>query len=153
MIDLNIKAVHTLTKLFLKDFKEQNQGYILNVSSSAAFLAGPLMASYYATKSYILNLTEAIYEELRQEGSKVYIGALCSGPVNTNFNKNLGIKFSVKAMDSYKVSEYAIKQMFKRKTIITPGLTTRLSIFMVRLLPRKLLLKINYKIQKGKSNI
>ncbi len=153
MIDLNIKAVHTLTKLFLKDFKEQNQGYILNVSSSAAFLAGPLMASYYATKSYILNLTEAIYEELRQEGSKVYIGALCSGPVNTNFNKNLGIKFSVKAMDSYKVSEYAIKQMFKRKTIITPRLTTRLSIFMVRLLPRKLLLKINYKIQKGKSNI
>ncbi len=152
MVDLNIKAVHTLTKVFLKDFKEKNKGYILNISSSAAFLAGPLMASYYATKGYILKLTEAIYEELRQEGSKVSISALCSGPVNTNFNQNLGIKFSVKAMDSYKVSEIAIKQMFKGKAIIIPGFTTRLSILMVRLLPRKLLLKINYQIQKGKVN-
>ncbi|MDD4282538.1 MAG: SDR family NAD(P)-dependent oxidoreductase, partial [Bacilli bacterium] len=77
MIDLNIKAVHTLTKVFLKDFKERNKGYILNVSSTAGFLSGPLMATYYATKGYILKLTEAIYEELRQEGSEVYIGALC----------------------------------------------------------------------------
>ncbi|MDD4282867.1 MAG: ketoacyl reductase, partial [Bacilli bacterium] len=115
------------------------------------FLSGPLMATYYATKGYILKLTEAIYEELRQEGSEVYIGALCPGPVNTNFNNVAGVKFSVKAMDSYAVSEYAINQMFKRKIIIIPGILIKLSVFMTRLLPRKLLLKINYNIQRQKS--
>ena len=60
MIDLNIKAVHVLTKLFLKDFIEKDKGYILNVASSAAFVPGPLMATYYATKAYVLQLTEAL---------------------------------------------------------------------------------------------
>ncbi|NLM62934.1 MAG: SDR family NAD(P)-dependent oxidoreductase [Mollicutes bacterium] len=151
MIDLNIKAVHTLTKLFLADFKKRNSGYILNVSSSAAFLSGPLMASYYATKGYVLQLTEAIYEELRREGSNVYIGVLCPGPVNTNFNKTAGVKFSVKAMESDVVAKYAIDKMFKRKLIIIPGIINKIGVFMTRLLPRKLLLKINYNIQKGKS--
>ena len=56
MIDINVKAVHVLTKLFLKDFKEKDSGYILNVASSAGFLSGPLMATYYATKGYVLSL-------------------------------------------------------------------------------------------------
>ena len=81
MIDINVKTVHTLTKLFLNDFKKKNKGYILNVASSAAFLPGPLMASYYASKAYVLNLTTAINEELKQSGSDVYVGALCPGPV------------------------------------------------------------------------
>ena len=67
MIDLNIKAVHTLTKLFLKDFKKKNKGYILNVASSAAFLPGPLMATYYGTKAYVLRFTESIHEELKKK--------------------------------------------------------------------------------------
>ncbi len=152
MIDLNIKTVHTLTKVFLKDFKERNSGYILNVASSAAFLSGPLMATYYATKGYVLKLTEAIYEELRRENSNVYIGALCPGPVNTNFNNVAGVKFSIKAMESHTVSEYAINKMFKRKLIIIPGIFNKFGIFFTRFLPRKILLKVNYKIQKKKSN-
>ncbi|MFA5603935.1 MAG: SDR family oxidoreductase [Bacilli bacterium] len=152
MIDLNIKAVHTLTKMFLQDFKERDSGYILNVASTAAFLSGPLMATYYATKGYVLKLTEAIYEELRREGSNVYIGALCPGPVNTNFNNVAGVQFSVKAMESKVVAEYAINKMMKRKLIIIPGFLIKLSVFMTRILPRKLLLKINYKIQKEKEN-
>lgn len=152
MIDLNIKAVHTLTKVFLQDFKERNSGYILNVASTAGFLSGPLMATYYATKGYVLKLTEAIYEELRRESSQVYIGALCPGPVNTNFNNVAGVEFSVKAMDSYVVSEYAINQMFKRKLIIVPGLLIKLSVFMTRFLPRRLLLRMNYNIQRQKLN-
>ncbi|MDD2518286.1 MAG: SDR family oxidoreductase [Bacilli bacterium] len=152
MIDLNIKAVHTLTKMFLKDFKERDSGYILNVASTAAFLSGPLMATYYATKGYVLKLTEAIYEELRHEGSNVYIGALCPGPVNTNFNNVAGVQFSVKAMESKVVAEYAINKMMKRKLIIIPGFFIKLGVFMTRILPRKLLLKINYKIQKEKEN-
>ena len=86
MIDLNIKTVHMLTKMFLKDMKKKNKGYILNVSSSAAFQPGPLMATYYSTKAYVLHLTEAIWYELKKEKSNVKISCLCPGPVKTNFN-------------------------------------------------------------------
>ena len=150
MIDTNIKAVHTLTKLFLKDFKEKDTGYILNVASSAAFLSGPLMSTYYATKGYVLKLTEAIYEELRREDSNVYIGALCPGPVDTEFNDVANVKFSIQSLNSHDVAEYAINQMFKRKLIIIPGWKMKFIVFS-RLLPRKLLLRINYNIQKKKE--
>lgn len=152
MIDINIKTVHTLTKLFLPDFKKKNKGYILNVASSAAFLPGPLMASYYASKAYVLNLTAAINEELRQSGSKVYIGALCPGPVDTEFNKVAKCSFSVKGLDSYNVSKYAIKCMFKKKMMIIPGFHMRLGIKVLKLLPMRLKLKTSYKIQNGKKD-
>lgn len=150
LIDLNIKAVHTLTKLFLKDFKKRNSGYILNVGSTAAFSPGPLMATYFASKAYVLRLTQAIYEELRQEKSNVYIGVLCPGPVNTNFNNNLGIKFK-KAQKSKDVVEYAIKKMFKRKLVIIPSLSLRLNTFFNRFIPTKVLLKANYNVQIKKK--
>ena len=68
MLDLNVRAVQILTKLFLADFRKRGSGRILNVASSAGFLAGPLMSGYYATKGYVLRLSEAISEELRQAG-------------------------------------------------------------------------------------
>ena len=151
MIDINIKTVHTLTKLFLNDFKKKNKGYILNVASSAAFLPGPLMASYYASKAYVLNLTSAINEELRQVGSEVYVGALCPGPVETEFNRVAKCSFSIKGLDSYEVSKYAIKNMFKKKMIIIPSIKMKLGVFALRLLPTRLKLKISYKIQNGKK--
>lgn len=150
MIDTNIKAVHTLTKLFLKDFKEKDSGYILNVASSAAFLSGPLMATYYATKGYVLKLTEAIYEELRREDSNVYIGTLCPGPVNTEFNDVANVKFSIKSLDSYQVADYAINKMFQKKLIIIPGFMMKF-VTLAKFIPRKLLLRINYNIQKKKE--
>jgi len=67
MIDLNIKCVHILTKLFLNDFIKKDSGRILNVASMAAFEPGPLMATYYSTKSYVYSLSMAIYEELRRK--------------------------------------------------------------------------------------
>lgn len=151
MIDINIKTVHTLTKLFLNDFKKKDKGYILNVASSAAFLPGPLMASYYATKAYVLNLTSAISEELRRSNSGVYIGCLCPGPVDTEFNRVAKCSFSIKSMSSYQVSQYAIDKMFKRKKIIIPGVKMKLGIFFSKLIPMSLKLKISYKIQNGKS--
>ena len=151
MIDVNIKAVHILTKLFLNDFVEKDKGYILNVASSAAFQSGPLMATYYSTKAYVLHLTEAIYEELRRKGSNVSVSVLCPGPVRTEFNKVAKVKFSLKELESYDVAEYALKKTFKKKLIIIPGWTIKLGTFANRLLPRKLMLKIIYKIQKKKS--
>lgn len=150
MIDLNVKSVHTLTKLFLKDFIKKDKGYILNVASSAGFMAGPLMSTYYATKNYIVSLTSAIYEELRREGSNVSISALCPGPVDTEFNKVARVHFSIKGLDSMEVSKYAIKKMFDEKLIIVPSLKMKLGLFFLRFIPRKLMLKISYKIQNGK---
>lgn len=150
MIDLNIKGVHTLTKLFLKDFKKQDKGYILNVASSAGFMSGPLMSTYYATKNYVVSLTEAIHEELKKEDSSVVISALCPGPVDTEFNRVAGVSFSVKPMESNAVARYAIKKMFAEKTIIVPSLKMKLAIFMTRFLPRKLITKIVYKLQTKK---
>lgn len=152
MIDTNIKGLHILTKLFLHDFKEKNRGYILNVASSAAFLPGPLMSTYYATKAYVLHITEAINEELKREKSNVYIGALCPGPVETNFNKVAGVEFNLKSLNASYVALYAIDKMFKRKVIIIPGFKVKLGVFMLRLIPRNLITKISYNIQKKKSN-
>ena len=151
MIDLNIKGVHTLTKLFLKDFKKKDKGYILNVASSAGFMPGPLMATYYSTKAYIIRLTEAIYEELRRDDSNVYIGALCPGPVATEFNEVAKVKFALKSLSSYDVAEYGINKMLKRKLIIIPGTSMKILIKLGNLLPLKSKLKINYHIQKRKE--
>lgn len=152
MIELNVKTVHTLTKLFLKDFVKRDKGYILNVASSAAFMPGPLMATYYATKAYVLHLTESVNEELRRKKSNVYIGALCPGPVNTNFNKVAGVSFNLDSLESYDVAKYAINNMFKKKVVIIPGIKIKLGVFTLRLLPRSFVRKIAYKIQKNKEN-
>jgi hypothetical protein len=151
MIDVNIKAVHTLTKLFLKDMVKRNSGYILNVSSSASFQAGPLMATYYASKSYVTKLTLAIYEELRRSKSKVHVSCLCPGPVKTNFNNVANVEFSMKGQDSDYVAKYAIDKMFKNKLIIIPGFKMKSIIFFNRFVSTKRALKTVYKFQKKKE--
>lgn len=151
MININIKAVHILTKLFINDFKKRNSGYILNVASSAAFLPGPLMACYYSTKAYILRLSQAIYEELRREKSKVYIGSLCPGPVATEFDNVANVRFSIKGLSSEFVANYAIKKMFQRKMVIVPGNKMKLSVLLARFISTKFLLKISYHIQNRKK--
>lgn len=150
-LELNTKAVLVLTKLFLPLMEKKNYGYILNVASSAAYLPGPLMSGYYASKAYVLRLTESIHGELKAKKSDVYIGALCPGPVDTNFNNNAGIKFSAPTISSYKVANYALKKMFKKKIVIVPGMYMKLSIFFVRFIPHCILIKIAYFIQRRKN--
>lgn len=152
MIDVNIKAVQFLTKLFLKDMIRKDSGYILNVSSSAAFQpGGPKMSTYYATKAYINSLTLAIYEELRRSKSNVSISCFSPGPVDTNFNKVAGVKFSIKPISSDVAAKYAIDNMFKKKMLIVPTFKMKLAMFFTRFLSRKKLLKISYKIQSKKE--
>ena len=152
MINTNIKAVHILTKQILKDMEERNSGYILNVASSAAFQPGPLMATYYATKSYVYRLTEALYYEEKKKKKNIHVSVLCPGPVDTNFNNVAGVKFGVKALDSKYVAKYAIDKMFRNKMIIIPGFTLKLAKFFERFLSEKTLLRLAYKIQKKKAN-
>ena len=150
MIDINIKAVHILTKLFLKDMKRKNRGYILNVASSAAFESGPLMATYYSTKSYIYRLSEAINYELKKEKVNVHVSCLCPGPVDTNFNNVANVKFSVKPLKADYVAKYAVDKMLKNKMLIIPGLKMKLAKFFGRFLSDKALMRITYRIQKRK---
>lgn len=150
MIDINIKAVHILTKLFLKDMKRKNKGYILNVASSAAFQPGPLMATYYSTKSYVYRLTEAINYENKKDKVNVQVSCLCPGPVDTNFNKVAGVRFSVKPLKADYVAKYAIDQMLKGKMLIIPGFKMKCAKFFGRFVSDKKLMAITYRIQKKK---
>ncbi|MBP3284663.1 MAG: SDR family oxidoreductase [Clostridia bacterium] len=150
MIDVNIKAVTILTKLFLKDFKKRNAGRILNVASSAGFLPGPLLSGYYASKAYVLRLSQAIYEELRHEKSKVGISVLCPGPVDTEFNDVANVKFALKGLSSEYVAKYAIEKLLKGKLVIVPGNTMKFMHFLTKVTPDKILLKVAYHQQKKK---
>lgn len=153
MIDLNIKAVHILTRMFLKDMVKRNKGYILNVASSAGLLkGGPLMSTYYATKGYVVDFTLAISEELRRNKSKVKVSVLCPGPVDTNFNNVAGVKFGISSLSARYVARYAIdKIVSKNQLLIVPGFKVRMGIFFSRFISTKKLLKITYKIQKRKK--
>ena len=152
MIDTNIKAVHILTKAFLKDMEKRNSGYILNVASSAAFQPGPLMSTYYATKSYVYQLSEALWYEQKKKKSNVQISVLCPGPVETNFNNVAGVKFGVKPLKSTYVAKYAIDQMMdKKKMLIIPGFKMKCTKFLERFVSDKFLLRCTYRIQKKKA--
>lgn len=151
MIDTNIKAVHILTKLFLKDFQKRNHGYILNVASIAGFMPGPMMSTYYASKNYVVSLTEAIYTELKKQHSHVKISVFCPGPVNTNFNQVADVKFAIKGIDSRYAAQYAIEKALKGKTVIIPTLKIKLTRFGVRLLPDKAVSAICYHVQHRKK--
>lgn len=153
LINTNIKAVHILTKYLVKDMeKRETDTYILNVSSSAAFQPGPLMSTYYSTKAYVYQLTEALYYEEKKKNTKVHVSVLCPGPVETNFNNVAGVTFSVKPLKSTFVAKYAIDQMFKNKMLIIPGFKMKCAKLFGRFVPDKLMLKIIYNIQKRKAS-
>ena len=150
MIETNIIAYHTLTKLYLQDMKEKNKGTILNVASIAGFMPGPLMATYYATKNYVVRLSEAIREELKREKSKVQISILCPGPVNTNFNKVADVQFALKGLSSEYVAKYAVQKFLKGKFYIVPGWKIKLAKLGCKIAPTNLVAKISYNMQKRK---
>ncbi len=153
LINTNIKAVHILTKSFVKDMeKRDSDTYILNVASSAAFQPGPLMSTYYATKSYVYQLTEALYYEEKKKKTKVHVSVLCPGPVETNFNNVAKVKFSVKPLKSAFVARYAIDKTLENKMLIIPGFKMKCAKFFSRFVSDKFLLRIIYRIQKKKAS-
>lgn len=148
MIDTNIRAVHILTKLFLRDFKQRDSGCILNVASSAGYLPGPQMAAYYATKSYVLRLTQAIHEELAHDHSRVKITAFCPGPVSTEFDAVAGSRFRLPSLSSERAAEAAVKGMFRGKTAVIPGAIMKTVRFLEHLVPDRVLMAIGYHMQR-----
>lgn len=150
LIDTNVKAVHILTKLYLKDMVNKDKGYILNVSSIAGFMPGPLMAAYYASKAYVLRLSEGIRYELKKKKSNVKISVLCPGPVNTNFNNVAGVNFNLPSASSEYVAKYAIKNLFKNKFIIVPGIKIKIARVLAKISPNNITSKVVYMMQERK---
>lgn len=147
MINTNITAVHILTKLYLKDMVKENKGHILNVASIAGFMPGPHMATYHATKAYVLKLTQSIYEELRKRNSNVKISALCPGPIKTPFLEKANVEFKTKVMTSTEVANYAIDKMFEGKYMILPGANNKMIRFLSKIVPDKTIGKIVYNME------
>ncbi len=148
MINVNLISLHKITKTCLKYMED---GYILNVSSSAGLMpAGPILNTYYATKNYVRSYSIGIYKELKMKRKNIHISILCPGPVNTNFNKVALGTFSIKGLNSDYVAKYAVDKTFQNKLIIIPGITVKLGVFFSRLLPTKLLISILAKIQHRK---
>lgn len=151
MIEVNIKAVHFLTKKLLLRMLQKNSGYILNTASCAGmFPAGPYMATYYASKAYVVSLTRAISHEIKEQGKNVYIGCLCPGPVNTEFNAVADVEFALKGIPPEYCARYALKKMFQRKTVIIPTLTIKSAVFFSKLLPSKTIIALTAHQQRRK---
>ena len=152
LIDVNIKTLHILTKLFLKDMVKKDNGRILNVSSIAGMMpSGPMMSTYYASKAYVLSLTRGIDIELKKTKSNVKISVLCPGPVATEFNDVANVKFQAKPLSSAYVAKYAIDQMFKNKLEIVPGFSIKCVRFFSKVIPSKILSNMSYKMQIRKK--
>lgn len=151
MIDVNIKAVHLLMKLILRKMQAQDGGYLLNVASSAGLIpAGPYMATYYATKHYVASLTRAVAQELKESKSNVYVGALCPGPVDTEFNDVANVKFRLSGISPEQCVDYALRQMKHRKTLIVPTLTIQAATTLGRFIPQPLYIRLAGTQQKKK---
>ena len=150
LININIISLTKLIKYFLPKLKQINDGGILNVASTAAFVGGPKMSTYYSSKAYVLTLSEALYEEAKEFG--VTVSCLCPGPVKTSFQKNAGIIKSEKAkkylMDAKTVAKCGYTGYKKGKAIIIPGFKNKIMILATKILPRNIIRKIIFNTNK-----
>jgi len=152
MMDVNCGALHLLMKLFLQDMEKRGKGTILNVASSAGLVpGGPCMAAYYATKSYVASLTQGVAEELRACGSAVHVAALCPGPVDTPFFGRVGIGTAGTASTPEAVAKAAMAGLDRGQTLIVPGIGNRLICMAARLLPARVILSVNRRVQARKK--
>lgn len=151
LIDVNIRAVHILMKLFLRDMVARDSGVILNTGSIAGFSTGPMLSSYYASKNYVVRMTTAVREELRRRGSHVTVSVLCPGPVDTDFNNRAGVTFSVRPTSPVFVAQYGIDRALAGQCIILPTLMVKLGAVGMKLCPEELAARIVYLVQKRKE--
>jgi len=150
LIDLNVTSVHILSKLFLRDLVKAGGGVLLNVGSCAGFTSGPTFSSYYASKNYVVRLTEAIHEELRRMKSPVKVSCLCPGPVATAFNDNAGVKVSGRQITPRQAARDGVDGALAGRMITIPGLKMKLVTIGSHLLGEHLSTRLNYLIQVKK---
>ena len=149
MLQVNVVALTALTKLFLKPMVQRRDGRILNLGSTAAFLPGPLMAVYYASKAHVLSFSEALAGEL--QGTGVTVTCLCPGPTRTGFQKRGALEDSRlvqgQIADARSVALAGYRGLMAGKTVVIPGFTNRLVPWIVRASPRGMLTRVVHRMQ------
>jgi short-subunit dehydrogenase len=153
MLDVNVSALTRLTRLFLPGMVGRKVGWVLNVASTAAFQPGPLMAAYYATKAYVLSLSEALAYELRDTG--VTVTCLCPGPTATEFSDVAGATKTKlfkkgRLMTATAVAEAGYAGLMAGKRVVIPGFQNRLLARLSPFLPRALTSRIVERYQQSK---
>lgn len=151
MIALNVTALTHLSHLFITDWKGRKSGRILNIASTAAFQPGPMMAVYFATKSFVLSLSEAVGRELKNDN--ISITTLCPGPTKTNFGDESKMNASdlvknVKIANAKEVAQLGYKSMMKGKTTVIHGSVNKLAPFAIRFMPRKWITILSERVMK-----
>jgi short-subunit dehydrogenase len=154
LLQVNVVALTHLSKLFLPGMIARRRGYLMNVASTAAFQPGPLMAVYYASKAYVLSLSEALANEC--EGTGVVVSALCPGPTETGFVAAAGMQesklFERGAMTAREVAEDGYRGMLAGKGIVIPGFRNNLLARSIGLFPRGLVTRVVRGIQEKRNH-
>jgi uncharacterized protein len=143
MVDVNVRALTELSLMFV-DSLARHRGGILNVASMAAFLPGPGMAVYYATKAYVLSFSEALHRELSDRG--VRVTTLCPGPVPTEFQARSGMQLNAAAraleLSAERVAQIGYDAFMRGKRVVVAGINNRIAVSLMRLVPNGLLLRL-----------
>jgi uncharacterized protein len=155
MIHLNILTLTTLTRALLPAMLERKWGRVMNVASTAAFMPGPLLSVYYASKAYVLSFSEAVDEELK--GSGVTVTCLCPGPTETGFQARAGMQESKlvkgrKMMSVTEVVQQGIEALEREQRLVIPGVMNQLQALAPRFVPRSLMPRIVKYVQR-RSNV
>src|SRR3954454_5098752 len=149
MVELNVTALTELSRLMLPGMVERRRGGILNVASTAAFQAGPNMAVYYATKAFVLSLSEALHEEVKPQG--VTVTALCPGPTATEFSQLADLEmtrlFKFGSMAASDVARAGVDGYEAGQAVVIPGASNRIGAIGAQLLPRSLTRRLAGKLQ------
>ena len=150
MLRLNVESPTLLTRLLLPSMLERGSGRVLNVASTAGLQPGPLMAVYYATKAYLLSLSEALANEVA--GTGVTVTALCPGATETGFSSHAGAEqsrlFKGRTMDARTVAEAGYAALMAGKPVVIPGVRNRILAFSVRLAPRRVVTQMVRRMQE-----
>jgi hypothetical protein len=153
MIELNVGALTRLARAYLPAMRERGHGRVLNVASTAAFQPGPLMAVYYATKAYVLSLSEALAEETR--GTGVTVTALCPGPTSSGFQAGAAMENSRlvkgrKLPSAASVAAYGVKAMERGDVVAVPGLVNKVMAASIRVSPRPVIRRLVHRMQDAR---
>jgi short-subunit dehydrogenase len=151
MLQLNMVSLTELTKRLLPGMVARRRGGVLNLASTAAFEAGPLMAVYYATKAYVLSLSEALAEEVRESG--VTVTVLCPGPTESGFQARASMQASKlvkgkRLMDAASVAQAGYDGFRRKESVVIPGFQNRLLVQSVRFMPRRWVTRIVHRMQE-----
>lgn len=151
MLQVNVGALQRLMKFVLGKMQAQGSGFILNVASCAGLMpGGPYMAVYYATKAYVVSLTRAVAQELREQHSPVKVFALCPGPVDTGFNRRANVVFALPGISAGHCVAEALRGMRQGRLIIVPSAGVQLLCTAQKWVPMPVLMPIIARQQKKK---